>query len=129
MSNLCKLIFDELMEYKDILGNEFISDLDILHMENKVVKKVTSSSNRFLLDVYCNHGYNYTIYHSLLEKCNINNNYLFKHSCIICLENINIGDDIYNLKCGTKEQPHIYHKMCFEKWNKQSCPYCRQVII
>ena len=48
--------------------------------------------------------------------------------CIICLDCITDDEYVYNLKCGTEHQLHIFHKLCLEKWNKSSCPYCRTEI-
>lgn len=48
--------------------------------------------------------------------------------CLICFENIQKDNEIYNLSCGTKEQPHIFHKNCLNRWNQKTCPYCRQII-
>ena len=47
---------------------------------------------------------------------------------LICLK-VYSESDVYNLKCGTNTQLHIYHKICLEKWNKQCCPYCRKEIM
>jgi hypothetical protein len=44
--------------------------------------------------------------------------------CSICLETIEILDKIYRLDCG-----HIFHLECLDKWNKNTCPYCRRDIV
>ena len=129
MINVSKLIYDEIMLYEENLNYEIISDLDLFYADNYVLKNILISSNRFLLDDYNNHNINNTIDNTLIQKCNIDSRIVCKHTCIICLENISNGDAVYNLKCGTKEQPHIYHKICFEKWNKPNCPYCRTELM
>ena len=44
--------------------------------------------------------------------------------CSICLETIKILDKIYRLECR-----HIFHLECLDKWNKNTCPYCRREIF
>jgi len=39
--------------------------------------------------------------------------------CPICMEN----NPEYNTICN-----HTFHKECLDKWNKNSCPYCRQIL-
>ena len=43
--------------------------------------------------------------------------------CCICLENIVIGQNIYQLSCK-----HLFHKSCVTNWfkEKSECPYCRK---
>ena len=43
--------------------------------------------------------------------------------CCICLENIEIGQNIYQLSCK-----HLFHKSCVINWfeEKSECPYCRK---
>ena len=46
----------------------------------------------------------------------------FKNNeCIICLDDMKIGDHIKILKCG-----HIYHHKCINEWFnvKKECPIC-----
>jgi hypothetical protein len=127
MSELSELIYDELLSYHDYLDNDYISDLDLLHRNSNNIINYTHHRDRLILDRY-NLNINLKITHfPILEKWDnkSNQNSNLSQNCIICLEYINNGDDVYNLKCGTNTQLHIYHKICFEKWNKQSCPYCR----
>ncbi len=44
--------------------------------------------------------------------------------CSICLDVIEKENKIYVLKCN-----HIFHVECLNKWNKNTCPYCRSVIL
>jgi hypothetical protein len=43
------------------------------------------------------------------------------NECIICLDNMKIGDKIKILDCG-----HIYHYNCINDWfkRKKECPLC-----
>ena len=43
------------------------------------------------------------------------------NECIICLDDMKIGDNIKILKCG-----HIYHYKCINDWFKvkKECPIC-----
>uniref|UniRef100_A0A2N9HLW3 RING-type E3 ubiquitin transferase n=1 Tax=Fagus sylvatica TaxID=28930 RepID=A0A2N9HLW3_FAGSY len=42
--------------------------------------------------------------------------------CIICLEEYEIGDLVYQMSCL-----HVYHEDCIARWldDSQSCPVCR----
>ena len=132
MSELSELIYDELMSHHDYLNSGIISDLDLLHRNNSNnLINYIHGRDRLILDAI-NININLKVIHfPILEKWDINSiqNCNSNQNCIICLEYINNGDDVYNLKCGTNTQLHIYHKICLEKWNKQSCPYCRKEIM
>ena len=94
-----------------------LSELDIF------TKKSFSSKKKLIrntLDNYLKQKIKYNFNITI-----VNNN---KHNCCICLEIISQNEQVYNLNCGGTEQPHIYHKSCFEKWNKNSCPYCRSLL-
>ena len=43
------------------------------------------------------------------------------NECIICLDNMIVGNNLKTLNCG-----HIYHYECINKWNniKKTCPIC-----
>lgn len=41
-------------------------------------------------------------------------------NCPICFECL--STDLFTTKCG-----HVFHKSCMDKWNKDTCPYCRQL--
>jgi len=73
---------------------------------------------------------------NLLKKKDINNNNnnntkkfneykvqkeFTDNECIICLDEMNIGDDIIVVYCG-----HKYHKKCLFDWfqRKKNCPIC-----
>ena len=43
-------------------------------------------------------------------------------TCSICLEEYNDDDNILLISCG-----HIFHEICFTKWNK-GCPICHKII-
>jgi len=47
--------------------------------------------------------------------------------CVICLDNINLKDDVNIL---TLECSHTYHKECIDKWlnRAQTCPICREKV-
>lgn len=47
------------------------------------------------------------------------------HSCAICLDDYEDGDEIRVLKCK-----HRYHKQCIDMWLKNSvqCPFCKRPI-
>ena len=55
-----------------------------------------------------------------LNKSNEN-----KQTCVICLENYKIGDNISTLQCL-----HLFHRGCIEKWIREKlwCPICRYKI-
>ena len=84
----------------------------------------------------------FNLYNYLFNKDNnINNNinkniknkevekvYYFKlkkdfenNECIICLDNMIVGNNIKSLQCG-----HIYHYECINKWFnvRKECPVC-----
>tara|TARA_Y100000589_G_C26806199_1_gene487847 strand:+ start:342 stop:593 length:252 start_codon:yes stop_codon:yes gene_type:complete len=45
------------------------------------------------------------------------------YDCKVCLENIENGSIIYDLKCN-----HKIHKECLDNWlnlNKNTCPICK----
>ena len=48
--------------------------------------------------------------------------------CLICLEDIEKGDDIITLKCDSS---HFFHSKCIKKWLKYhiSCPICEKQDI
>lgn len=48
--------------------------------------------------------------------------------CVICSENIEIGDKIIILKCDGR---HFFHSECIKMWLKRKmvCPYCRSTNI
>lgn len=48
-----------------------------------------------------------------------------ENECSICLERYRKKD-----KCVILECEHVYHKTCYEKWEKNSvsCPLCRYAI-
>ncbi len=48
--------------------------------------------------------------------------------CLICLEDIEKGDDIITLKC---HRSHFFHSECIKKWLKYniSCPLCKKQNI
>lgn len=125
MSNLSKLLFDEIMLYQNNINYDFVSDLDIIHSEHN---DIFIPRNRLIHNVNLNLKIDKQINNTVCHTCTVHSINDIHIMCIICIENINMGDVVYNLKCGTKEQPHIYHKLCFEKWNKPSCPYCRREI-
>lgn len=120
------MVVDEQIQKKDIHYNKLLlSDIDILTKNQFTNKKYISKHN---LDYYSAQ----TTKHNINQMTNvinttiINNN---QHNCCICLERFIKNEQVYNLDCGGTEQPHIYHKSCFEKWNKNSCPYCRSLFI
>ena len=43
------------------------------------------------------------------------------NECIICLDNMIVGNNIKSLQCG-----HIYHYECINKWFnvRKECPVC-----
>ena len=132
MNNINKLIYDEIMKYQENFDNEIISDLDLLYKNNNLIEYLNTRS-QLLLNIYSKKNIKKCIEFPFLEKwnglCNPDCNPDCNPNCIICLDTINNNDDVYNLKCGTKEQLHIYHKTCFEKWNSMCCPYCRTNLV
>lgn len=52
------------------------------------------------------------------------NIYLEDKLCSICLENFNNKIDIVKLQCD-----HYYHYDCINKWNNNTCPECRGIIL
>ena len=141
MNNLHTLISDELLTYHYNLSPDTESDLDLISMDTIDNLPYISSSVRLLLDYYPfniiynnanNNGDNNSsnntkkIIYPKFEKWGKNGIGIDK--CIICLDCITDDEYVYNLKCGTEHQLHIFHKLCLEKWNKSSCPYCRTEI-
>jgi hypothetical protein len=137
MDNLQTLIYNELFEYHYNLSPDGESDLDLISMYRIENLPFTSNRTRMVLDNYNN------IYNNDDNNRGINSNILTKKiiypkfqkwgqkynsKCIICLDRITHDQYVYNLKCGTEHQLHIFHKLCLEKWNKSSCPYCRSEI-
>ncbi len=57
-------------------------------------------------------------------------NYIYKNDieteCVICLDMINLNDNVYITECG-----HRYHLNCIIPWFKEqlTCPLCRFQII
>ena len=45
----------------------------------------------------------------------------YNNECIICLDNMIVGNNIKTLQCG-----HIYHYECINKWFnvRKECPVC-----
>jgi hypothetical protein len=97
-------------ELNRILTN---SDVDIIQSTRNYDKKVF---NRHEFDLYVyipifKKYINYIIVDTLVGECSI------------CLESVKKNDKIYKLNCG-----HIFHIDCLNKWNKNTCPYCRSNI-
>ena len=122
--NLNELIYDDMLNLNLEYNSEIMSDLQMIKNNYKFHRPILISNRlNFDLNNYIKTYIKYPILEKWDSKCNKN------EKCIICLDIIHKDELVYNLKCGTDLQLHIYHKFCFEKWNKQSCPYCRQVII
>jgi len=51
---------------------------------------------------------------------------LINYECIICLDELNIGDSVSLIKCG-----HVYHSICLYTWllKKPVCPLCDEELI
>ena len=96
---------------------ELLSDFDIIHNYRKTEHIYLNRAK--IIDKYSSH-IKYTNISIYDENIPIN--------CLICFENIKKDDEVYNLSCGKKEQPHIFHINCLNKWNQKTCPYCRQLI-
>ena len=136
MNNLHTLINDELLSYHYNLSPDTESDLDLISMDSVDNLPHITNSNRLILDYY---PFN-IIYNNVNNSSNSNSTQKIiypkfekwdKNSidkCIICLDCITDDQYVYNLKCGTNDQLHIFHKLCLEKWNKSCCPYCRTVF-
>jgi hypothetical protein len=122
--NIDNLNLDILVDQKNKL---LLSDIDLMTKNGFITKKYINKHN---LDYYPCQNYKNNIIR-LVNNNNFNTTIVNdnQHNCCICLELINKNEQVYNLDCGGIEQLHIYHKSCFEKWNKNSCPYCRALII
>ena len=130
--NIDNLNLDILVDQKKMVTNNIfynkllLSDIDFMTKNDFINKKYINKQN---LDYYPGQNTQNNII--LIDN---NNNFKTtiaddnQYNCI-CLETINKNEQVYNLDCGRIEQLHIYHKLCFEKWNKNSCPYCRTIII
>jgi hypothetical protein len=48
--------------------------------------------------------------------------------CVICVEEIMVGDKIMILNCDGK---HFYHEICIKTWLKRKvkCPICRSATV
>ena len=120
------ILVDEQIQKKDIFYNKLLSsDLDFFTKKNDFNNK--KYINKHELEYYPGQKTTYNNIQITNNKITIINNN--QHNCCICLETIIDNQQVYNLDCGGTEQPHIYHKSCFEKWNKNSCPYCRTLFI
>ena len=107
------------IEKNNILYNTLLlSEIDIFTNKSFTKKKYI---NRHALETYPAQKTEYNKYQTTIANEN-------QYNCCICLEIITKNEMVYNLNCGGTEQPHIYHKSCFEKWNKNSCPYCRSFL-
>ncbi len=119
-----------LIDQKKMLDNNIfydkllLSDIDFMTKNDFTNKKYINNTN---LDYYPGQNTQNNI---ILIDNNIHTTIAYdnQHNCCICLETINKNEQVYNLNCGRIEQLHIFHKLCFEKWNKNSCPYCRTII-
>jgi len=51
---------------------------------------------------------------------------LINYECIICLDELNIGETVSLIKCG-----HIYHSECLYTWllKKPVCPLCDEELF
>lgn len=115
------MIMDISLHQDNVLYNTLLlSDFALIENSDPYLKK--KNSNKYYLDGYINQKKKNNLLLQYYNKSSKNIN------CIICLEIINHNDQVYNLDCGVSEQPHIFHKLCFEKWNKNSCPYCRTIL-
>ena len=132
--NIDNLNLDILVDQKKMVTNNIfynkllLSDIDFI-TKNDFIKKKKKYINKQNLDYYPNQNTKNNIISTVSNNIHttiVNDN---QHNCCICLETINKNEQVYNLDCGRIEQLHIYHKLCFEKWNKNSCPYCRTIII
>lgn len=126
--SLNELIYEEIVSLNLEYNSEIMSDIVLINNDYKLDTPYIRICNRVRCDLFNNlkKKKKYIKYPTLEKwdiKCNSKN-----EICIICLDKINNDDLVYNLKCGKDLQLHIYHKVCFEKWDKDSCPYCRQVI-
>ncbi len=123
--SLNELIYEEIVSLNLEYNSEMMSDIILINNDSNLDTQYFPIRNRVRCDLYDNLK-KYIKYPSFEKwdiKCKSNN-----QICIICLDKINNDDLVYNLKCGTDLQLHIYHKVCFEKWDKDTCPYCRQLI-
>lgn len=116
----CNMINISLHQDNLLYNTLLLSDFALLENSDLCLKK--KNPNRYYLDCYTyqkkRNNLSLQYYNDILKNMN----------CIICLETIAHNDQVYNLDCGVSEQPHIFHKICFEKWNKNSCPYCRTLL-
>jgi hypothetical protein len=106
------VLFNELLNLLDdnVYNN---SDIDILN-GTRIVSRSIDNRN-FESNQYNNF---LRIKYPIIELANKSIN-----DCSICLEKIEDCDKIYVLMCN-----HIFHVECLNKWNKNTCPYCRSEI-
>mmetsp|Transcript_19362 Transcript_19362/g.17168 ORF Transcript_19362/g.17168 Transcript_19362/m.17168 type:complete len:81 (-) Transcript_19362:133-375(-) len=52
-------------------------------------------------------------------------------TCVVCLEDFELGEDIIELRCNSKLNGHIFHPNCINSWskNEKTCPVCRKDFI
>lgn len=43
--------------------------------------------------------------------------------CLICYEKLDLSKNFLSTECS-----HRFHYSCFKLWDKDACPYCRQLI-
>ena len=43
--------------------------------------------------------------------------------CLICYEKLDLSKNFLSTECS-----HRFHYSCFKLWDKDVCPYCRQLI-
>ena len=59
-----------------------------------------------------------------------------KGDCPICMESFEAGENgdkkpVVDLKCGSEENPHVFHQECLAAWidiGNTNCPLCRASI-
>lgn len=103
--NLSAVILNEINE-TDILNIDFDNFIEDLILEDV---KVTLSNEQMN-----------NLQKIKLEKNNIMN---YTKDCLVCLESLNLNDDLLLLKCN-----HYFHYTCIHPWlTKEStkCPTCR----
>lgn len=97
----------------------FINDLLAVSITVNLVNRL----NKIVVDkCLCDFCYTIKLKQYIDEKSYCLDTLFENGECSICL------DDYFGLNCLKLDCGHCFHKTCFLKWNKYTCPYCRQII-
>lgn len=105
-----RLTMLDLSKHDSMLRSEINSILDVFE------------SNTFSMELYKNPDYEMCRSIKLPQKQIVRSEDINK-TCSICLNLFESENIVYYLSCQ-----HLFHSSCLDKWNKNTCPYCRKKI-